>query len=259
MKKTETKLSEIAVLNKPVTIKKSTRPVIKIEWILPMVSHSLSKVSKLQKKENTLTDLAQQWKRHSDTNLTQKQSDYWDNVSGQWMARQSSDNATGRKWDDEATYYESEQDYQCHYNKGKHRATADEYVTMGVPTTGYDDNDWDDHDIVMDPMELEYLGKLFNSTELTGDVVLKCFTVGELLDQLESTMLRQAVLDVKGIARKIATKSQNELLDMIEQTSQLGKIDTGAIAELSGTGIRNVQKKVKMLKGKLDNKISNYI
>lgn len=129
--------------------------------------------------ESKLTDMATQWQRHSDRTLTEKQNNYWDGMSAKWATQKSPDNATGRKWNEDIPYYNSEQDYQCHYNKGHY--VADEYVTMGVPTTGYDSSTEDQHDIYMDPMELEYLGNLFGSETITGDVVLKCFTVNDLL------------------------------------------------------------------------------
>lgn len=211
-------------------------------------------ITKTNLTETKLTDIATQWQRHADEALTKKQNNYWDGMSSKWMNEQD-DNVTGRKWNEDYTYFESEKDYQCHYIHEQ----SDEDVTMGIVTTDNNSSTEDQHDIYMDPMEIEYLGNLFGVKELTGDVVLKCFTVNDLLDQLESTTLKEAVLDVQGIARQIATKSQNELLDMIEQTSEPGQIDCGEIAKVSGTGVRNVQKKVKMLKEKFDKKFSDWL
>lgn len=183
----------------------------------------------------------------------------WNNNVNNYVYKKSpkidGHNMTGRKWNEDYTYFESEKDYQCHYVHEQ----SNEDVTFGTDTMPINPSAEDQHDIYMDPMEIEYLGNLFGVKELTGDVVLKCFTVNSLLDQLESTTLREAVLDVQSIARQIATKSQNELLDCIEQTSEPGQIDCGEIAKVSGTGVRNVQKKVKMLKEKFDKKFSDWL
>lgn len=211
-------------------------------------------IAKPNQMETRLTDMAEQWQRHADTTLTEKQNNYWDGISAKWIDEQDN-NVTGRKWDEDYTYYESEKDYQCHYVHEQ----SNEDITFGTDTMPINPSTEDDHDIYMDPLEIEYLGKLFNSTELIGDIVLKCFTVNDLLDQLESTTLREAVLDVQSIARQIATKSQNELLDLIEQISEPGQIKTDEIAKASGTGVRNVQKKVKMLKEKFDKKFSEWL
>lgn len=183
----------------------------------------------------------------------------WNNNVNNYVYNQSpkvdGHNMTGRKWNEDYTYFESEKDYQCHYIHEQ----SDEDVTMGIVTTDNNSSTEDQHDIYMDPMEIEYLGNLFGSETITGDIVLKCFTVNSLLDQLESTTLREAVLDVQSIARQIATKSQNELLDLIEQISEPGQIKTDEIAKATNSSDRNARKRLQKLREKLDDKFSNWL